>query len=178
MSKKDKDIPSWQRSVFDKNSRVETKPITVKRIRQIEKDFYQNNKEAMKIKDPKLYEFYKAEFGQKKSRSKPKVKLKSDFNVVSSKDFKHEECLNLKGSEDVKKEDELSRYQKQREMERKKKLDQLKQHSLRPIKFETHRKDPHRGMGWVNSFQPINQGRLGHSQTWKMKRVKKYRYYE
>jgi len=133
MSRKDKDIPSWQRSVFEKNSHVETKPISVQRIKQIEKDFYHNNKDAMKIKDPKLYQFYKAEFGQKKSRSKPKVKLKSDSNVVSSKDLKHEERLNLKCSKDVKKEDELSRYQKQREMERKKKLDQLKQHSLRPI---------------------------------------------
>ena len=57
MSRKDKDIPSWQRSVFDKNSRVETKPISVKAIKKIEKDFYHNNKEVMKIKDPKLYEF-------------------------------------------------------------------------------------------------------------------------
>jgi len=177
MPRKDKDIPSWQRSVFDKNSHVETKPISVKAIKKIEKDFYHNNKEAMKIKDPKLYEFYKAEFGQKKSRSKPKVKLKSDFNVASSKDLKHEERLNLKGSEDVKKEDELSRYQKQREMERKKKLDQLKQHQLRPIKFETHRKDPCRGMGWVDARSSINTGKLGHSQSWKFKREKKYDYY-
>ena len=45
----------------------------------------------MKIKDPKLYDFYKAEFGQKKSRSKPKVKLKPeiDLNVSPSKDLKH-----------------------------------------------------------------------------------------
>jgi hypothetical protein len=66
MSRKDKDIPSWQRSVFDKNSHVETKPITVKMIRQIEKDFYHNNKEVMKIKDPKLYEFYKKDLKVKK----------------------------------------------------------------------------------------------------------------
>ena len=58
----------------------------------------------------------------------------------------------MKCSEDVKKEDELSKYQKQREMEKKKKLDKLKQYTLRPIKLETHRKDPHRGMGWVNCF--------------------------
>ena len=63
-------------------------------------------------------------------------------------------------------------------MERKKKLDQCKQQPLRPIKFEAHRKESHRGMGWVNCFQPINQGRLRHFQTWKMKKVKKYRYYE
>ena len=73
--------------------------------------------------------------------------------------------------------DDLSEYQKQREMERKKKLDQLKQHSLRPIKFETHRKDPCRGMGWVDARSSINTGKLGHSQSWKFKREKKYDYY-
>lgn len=175
MPRKDKNIPSWQKSTFDQICHVETKPISVKAIKKIEKEFYQKNKEAMKLKDPELYEFYRQEFGKKK---KLKAKSKSGLKTVSCKDPKLEERLNLKDSEDFKQEDELSKYQKQREIGRKKKLDQLRQHPLRPIKFETYRKDPCRGMGWVNSFQPINQGRLGHSQTWKMKTGKKYRYYE
>ena len=174
MSRKDKDIPSWQKSTFDQNSCVETKPISVKAIKEIEKEFYQKNKEAMKIRDPELYEFYRQEFGQKK---KIGAKSKSDLKTVSCKDPKLEERLNLKGSEDVKREDELSRYQKEREIERKKKLDQLRQHPLRPMKFETYRKDPCRGMGWVDARSSINTGKLGHSQSWKFKREKKYDYY-
>ena len=30
---------------------------------------------------------------------------------------------------------------------------------------------------WCNPFESINQGRLGHSQTWKNKKDKKYEYY-
>jgi hypothetical protein len=73
--------------------------------------------------------------------------------------------------------DDLGEYQKEREIERKKKLDQLRQDQLRPMKFETHRKDPHRGMRWVSCSQPVNQGKLGSSQSWKYKKEKKYTYY-
>lgn len=66
MSRKDKDIPAWQRSVFDTKPCVETKPISVSSIKQLEKDFYHKNKEMMKMKDPKLYQFYKKEFSRKK----------------------------------------------------------------------------------------------------------------
>ena len=39
------------------------------------------------------------------------------------------------------------------------------------------KKDPNCGMGWVNPFTSINQGKLGHSQSWKFKSPKKYEYY-
>jgi len=178
MSRKDKNIPSWQKSTFDQSSRVETKPISVKAIKKIEKEFYQKNKEAMKIKDPDLYEFFKAEFDKKKtSKIKLKVKSKPDLNTVSCKDIKREEHLNFRCPDDVKQENELSKYQKEREIERKKKLNKLRQDQNKTIKFETFRKDPHRGMGWVDARSSINTGKLGHSQSWKHKKEKKYVYY-
>ena len=39
------------------------------------------------------------------------------------------------------------------------------------------KKDPRRGMCWVTASGPINQGKLGHSQSWKFKSPKKYEYY-
>jgi len=123
--------------------------------------------------------------GEQMKKDRPEIYYSMINKPLPKKYQKKEKPLTISKPDDgkplqvtLKLRDDLGEYQKEREIERKKKLDQLKQYSLRPIKFETHRKDPHRGMGWVNSFQPINQGRLGHSQTWKMKRVKKYRYYE
>jgi len=45
------------------------------------------------------------------------------------------------------------------------------------LKFTTIKKDPNRGMRWVNPFTPTNVGRLGHSQAFKFKKEKKYEYY-
>lgn len=40
--------------------------------------------------------------------------------------------------------------------------------------FFTHcRKDPHRGMGWVNAYEPINKGKLGYAQSWKYQKERK-----
>jgi len=71
---KNKDIPQWQKSVFDnsvdKTSCVKTKPISSSIIKKIEKDFFDQNHQKMKVKDPELFEDYKQEFGIKKNKSK------------------------------------------------------------------------------------------------------------
>jgi len=175
MSRKDKNIPSWQKSTFDQNCRVETKPISVKAIKKIEKEFYQKNKEAMKIKDPELYEFYKAEFDKKKtSKSNSSLILNKDRNQI---DYSSEKNDTVQNEKHIVFKNELEELQKQREMERKKKLDQLRQEQERPIQFQAYKKDPHRGMGFVSCHEPINKGKLGHSQSWKYKKEKKYVYY-
>ena len=77
-------------------------------------------------------------------------------------------------------QNELDAYQKQREEQRKQEqLDKRSQISLvKPLSFSAGpKKDPCRGMRFVNPFESINQGRLGHSQTWKYKKEKKYEYY-
>jgi hypothetical protein len=73
---------------------------------------------------------------------------------------------------------ELDKYQKEREQKRKEELVKRTQISVaKPFSFsETGKKDPCRGMRWVNPFESINQTRLGHSQTWRDNKSKKYYY--
>ena len=77
-------------------------------------------------------------------------------------------------------QNELDAYQKQREEQRKhEQLDKRSQISIgNPLRFSaTVKKDPDRGMSWVDAHESINRGRLGHSQSWKYKEKKKYNYY-
>jgi len=73
---------------------------------------------------------------------------------------------------------ELDKYQKEREQKRKEELVKRTQISVaKPFSFsETGKKNPCRGMRWVNPFESINQTRLGHSQTWRDNKSKKYYY--
>jgi len=177
MSRKDKDIPAWQRSVFDSKPCVETKPITVSSIKQLEKDFYHKNKEMMKINDPKLYQFYKKEFSRKKQTA---TSLQSPNTTTTKSSDSKEQTKIPTVDEAVAGVSALDAYQRQRQRERSAALDLMKQQQQAPvsIKFKTFRKDPNRGMGWVSAHPAINTGKLGHSQSWKFKVEKKYRYYE
>jgi hypothetical protein len=70
---------------------------------------------------------------------------------------------------------ELDKYQKEREQKRKEELVKRTQISVaKPFSFsEIGKKDPCRGMRWVNPFESINQTRLGHSQSWRGNKSKK-----
>jgi len=46
------------------------------------------------------------------------------------------------------------------------------------IKFETVKKDLNCGMGFVDPHKLIHQNSLGHSQSWRFKKQKTYRYYD
>jgi hypothetical protein len=72
-------------------------------------------------------------------------------------------------------DNELDKYQKEREQKRKEELVKRTQISVaKPFSFsETGKKDPCRGMRWVNPFESINQTRLGHSQSWRGNKSKK-----
>ena len=82
---KNKNIPQWQKSVFDnlvdKKSCVKTKPISTSMIKKIEKDFFDQNYHAIKIKDPKLFEEYKKEFSIKN-----KSKITKNNNIKKNDD--------------------------------------------------------------------------------------------
>ena len=75
-------------------------------------------------------------------------------------------------------DNERDKYQKEREHKRKEELVKRTQISVaKPFSFsETGKKDPCRGMRWVNPFESINQTRLGHSQTWRDNKSKKEYY--
>ena len=72
-------------------------------------------------------------------------------------------------------DNELDKYQKERGQKRKEELVKRTQISVaKPFSFsETGKKDPCRGMRWVNPFESINQRRLGHSQSWRDNKSKK-----
>ena len=76
-------------------------------------------------------------------------------------------------------EDELKKYIEQKKLERKIEIDKLRKDQEEPkIKFETVKKDLNCGMGFVDPHKPIHQNSLGHSQSWRFKKQKTYRYYD
>jgi len=76
-------------------------------------------------------------------------------------------------------ENELSEYLKQRELERKAEVEKIRNEQKESMKlsFSVDRKDPNCGMRFVIAYGPVNTGRFGHSQSWKYKKEKKRSYY-
>ena len=204
---KNKNIPQWQKSVFDnsvdKISCVKTKPISSSMIKKIEKDFFDQNHQKMKIINPELFEEYKKEFGINKKCKINKNDIKKDnIKKIDDKeniknivvvDEANENLLdariievgdltdNNKSSSfnQTNSDDELKKYIEQKKLERKIEIDQLRKDQEEPkIKFETVKKDLNCGMGFVDPNKPIHQNSLGHSQSWRFKKQKTYRYYD
>jgi len=203
---KNKDIPQWQKSVFDnsvdKISCVKTKPISSSMIKKIEKDFFDQNHQKMKIINPELFEEYKKEFGINKKCKINKNDIKKDnIKKIDDKenikkivvlDEANENLLDARIIEargltcndksssfnQTNSDDELKKYIEQKKLERKIEIDQLRKDQEEPkIKFETVKKDLNCGMGFVDPNKPIHQNSLGHSQSWRFKK-KTYRYYD
>ena len=110
---------------------------------------------------------YKKENGETKPNNDLKI------------DTKSQKINKQKKEDDLAKDNELQKYQDQRNLERqvkikedRKKEKQLIFNVVRPIS-----KDPNRGMRFVDCSKPINQGRLGHSKAYLNKSEKKYEYY-
>ena len=202
---KNKDIPQWQKSVFDnsvdKTSCVKTKPISTSMIKKIEKDFFDQNYHTIKIKNPELFEEYKKEFGIK-NKSKitkkdyiKKIDDKENIKKIVVRDEVDEKLLDTKIIEaknlidknqssslnQTNSNDELKNYLEQKKLERKFEIEQLRKEEKNPkinFKFNEVKKDLNCGMGFVNPFKSINQNSLGHSQSWRFKKHKKYKYYD
>ncbi|MDC1272850.1 hypothetical protein N8Z20_03235, partial [Pelagibacteraceae bacterium] len=78
-------------------------------------------------------------------------------------------------------DDELKEYIEQKKLERKSEIEQLRKEEKDPkinFKFNEVKKDLNCGMGFVNANVTINQNSLGHSQSWRFKKQKKYNYYD
>jgi len=205
---KNRNIPQWQKSVFDnsvdKTSCVKTKPISTSMIKKIEKDFFNQNYHAIKIKNPKLFEEYKKEFGIK-NKSKitkndinnniKKIDDKENIKKIVDRDEADEKLLDTKIIEakdltnkdqsislnQTNSDDELKNYIEQKKLERKFEIEQLRKEEKNPkinFKFNEVKKDLNCGMGFVNPNITINQNSLGHSQSWRFKKHKKYNYYD
>ena len=203
---KNKNIPQWQKSVFDnsvdKTTCVKTKPISTSMIKKIDKDFFDQNYYTIKIKNPKLFEEYKKEFGIKNKSKITKNDINNNIKNIDNKenikkivvrDEVDEKLLDTKIIEakdlidknqssslnQTNSDDELKNYLEQKKLERKIEIEQLRKEQEEPkIKFETVKKDLNCGMGFVKPFKSINQNSLGHSQSWRFKKQKKYNYYD
>jgi len=227
---KNKNIPEWQKSIFDKQitnsnvKRVKTKPISTSAIKKMEKDFFDQNFHKMKVKDPELFEEYKQEFGIKKNKSKiikngikrsntkkinnngniKKIVVRdeadeklsdtkkiivrdeadqkiSDTKIIEGKDLKEKDQSNPLNQNNTNSDDELSNYLEQQKIEQSLKIEQLRKEEQDPLtnfKFNKVKKDLNCGMGFVNPHSTIHQNKLGHSQSWRFKKQKKYQYYD
>ena len=202
---KNKNIPQWQKSVFDnsvdKTSCVKTKPISTSMIKKIEKDFFDQNYHTIKIKDPELFKVYKKEFGIKnkskitKNDNIKKIDDKENIKKIVVRDEADEKLLDTKIIEakdlidknqssllnQTNSDDELTNYLEQKKLERKIEIEQLRKEEKDPkinFKFNEVKKDFNCGMGFVNANVTINQNSLGHSQSWRFKKQKKYNYYD
>src|SRR6056300_737896 len=184
---KNKNIPQWQKSVFDnsvdKTTCVKTKPISTSMIKKIDKDFFDQNYKKNKIKNPKLLEEYKKEFGIK-NKSKitkndinnniKKINDKENIKKIVVKDEADEKLLDTKIIEakdlmdknqssslnQTNSDDELKNYIEQKKLERKFEIEQLRKEEKNPIinfKFNEVKKDLNCGMRFVNPFKSINQ---------------------
>ena len=205
---KNRNIPQWQKSVFDnlvdKKSCVKTKPISTSMIKKIEKDFFDQNYHTIKIKDPKLFEEYKKEFGIKNKSKITKNDINNNIKKIDDKenikkivvgDEVDEQILDTKIIEakdltdknqssslnQTNSDDELKEYMEQKKLEQKSEIEQLRKEEKNPVinfKFNQVKKDLNCGMGFVNPHSMINQNSLGHSQNWRFKKHKKYNYYD
>ena len=131
--------------------------------------------EELKQKDPALYFSI---LGKKM----PKKYLKLYETKAEAKEDKVSVSTEIKKDkvEDTLKDNELLEYQKKRDRERAEQLekDRKKDKQIVFNVVEPIRKDPNRGMRFVNCSEPINKGRLGHSKTFLYKANKTYKYYD
>lgn len=127
-------------------------------------DYLTANGEQIKKEQPEVYYSMKNKPLPKKYQKQEKFeKVHCETAMISSVDRK----------------DELDAYQKKREEERKLLVEKFRseQNTTTKIHFSVDRKDPNRGMRFVNAYGSVNTSKFGHSQSWKYKKEKKRSYY-
>ena len=131
--------------------------------------------EELKQKNPALYFSI---LGKKM----PKKYLKLYETKAETKEDKVSVSTEIKKDqvEETSKDNELQEYQKKRDRERAEQLekDRKKDNQIVFNVVEPIRKDPNRGMRFVNCSEPVNRGRLGHSRAFLYKANKTYKYYD
>jgi len=105
----------------------------------------------------------------------------SDTKIIEGKDLKEKNQSNPLNQNKTNSDDELSNYFEQKKIEQSLKIEQLRKEEQDPLtnfKFNKVKKDLNCGMGFVNPHKTIHQNKLGHSQSWRFKKQKKYQYYD
>jgi hypothetical protein len=138
--------------------RVKTKPTFNQLIKETHNQFIEKWGAFMEVNNPALYESMTG-----KKAKKPVIE------VSNSK----EEVKKIEPSYD-----DLDAYQKKRDAERKVELEKarakLKKKEVK-FNFVEPKKDWSIYGGWVNAYEPVNKGRLGSTQSWRIeKSVREY----
>jgi len=144
---------------YKSSGRVKTKPTLNQLIKETHNKYIAKWGSYLEINDPALYE----------SMTGKKAK-KPVFEFSESK----EEVKKIDASYD-----DLYAYQKKREAEREAQLEKerekLKKKEIK-FNFTAPKKDWSIYGGWVNAYEPVNRGRLGSTQEWRIEKPKRHYY--
>ena len=144
---------------YKSGSRVKTKPTFNQLIKETHNQFIENWGPYMEVNNPALYESMTG-----KKAKEPVIEFSESKEEVKKIEPSY---------------DELDAYQKKRDAERKAELDKAREKlKKKEIKFNftTPKKDWSIYGGWVNPFEPINKGRLGSTQEWRIEKPKRHYY--
>ena len=138
---------------YKSDGRVKTKPTFNQLIKETYNQFIEKWGTFMEVNDPALYESMTGI----KAR-KPVVEVSDPIEEVKMT----EPCY-----------DDLDAYQKRRDAERKAELEKARAKQKKDFKFNfvKPRKDWSIYGGWVNAYEPVNKGRLGSTQEWKIEKL-------
>ena len=145
---------------YKSGSRVKTNPTLNQLIKDTHNQLIEKWGPYLEFNDPVLYESMTG-----KKAKKPVFELTDRKEEIKKIDYTY---------------DDLEAYQKMREAERKAQLEKerekLKKKDFK-LSFSAPKKDWSIYGGWVNAYEPINKGKLGSSQEWRIKKRNKYYYY-
>ena len=139
--------------------RVKTKPTFNQLIKDTHNQLIEKWGSYLEVNDPALYESMTG-----KKAKKPVFEFSESKEEIKKIDTSY---------------DDLYAYQKKREAEREAELEkELEKSKKKEIKFNftTPKKDWSIYGGWVNPFEPINKGRLGSTQEWRIEKPKRHFY--
>jgi len=146
-------------SRYKSSGRVKTKPTFNQLIKETHNQFVEKWGPFMEINEAALYESMTG-----KKAKKPVFELTDRKEEIKKIDNTY---------------DDLEAYQKMREAERKAQLEKerekLKKKDFK-FSFSAPKKDWSIYEGWVNAYEPINKGKLGSTQEWRIEKRNKYYY--
>ena len=131
-----RNIPDWQRSAFDKDNNSCVKTKPFnEKLKELEAAYAKTKQTTVKVED-----------------------IDTSFFCLKDEPVKEEKDDKV---------DELQKYQDMRDRERAEELKRSREEN-QTVKFTSvkpPRKDPNRGMRFVNCSDPINKGKLGSSRS-------------
>ena len=144
---------------YKSSGRVKTKPTFNHLINETHNQFLKKWGPFMEVNKPDIYESMTG-----KKAKKAIIELSQQKEEVKKIDTSY---------------DDLRAYQRKREAEREveleKEREKIKKKEIK-FKFTAPRRDLSIYGGWVNAYEPVNKGKLGSSQEWRIEKPIKIYY--